>query len=94
MSQSGQSARPSPSALLRDIGVNAVAPYVTFLILHDRGIGTAAALAAGAVFPAGATIVGFLVQRRVQALGIIVLIATAAGIVGALLFTSPYLLLA
>ena len=94
MSQSGQSVRPSRATLLRDIGVNAVAPYVTFLILHGRGLGTATALAAGAVFPAGATIVGFLAQRRVQALGIIVLIATAAGIVGALLFTSPYLLLA
>jgi hypothetical protein len=82
------------TALLRDIGVNAVAPYATHLILHAYGLATVPALAFGALFPAAATIFDFVRGGRVQALGLIVLVATAAGIIGALLFTSPYLLLA
>lgn len=81
------------AALLRDLGVNAVAPYATYLILHAHDLATVPALALGALFPAAAIIFDF-VRGRVQALGLIVLVATAASIVGALLFTSPYLLLA
>ncbi len=82
------------TALLRDIGINAVAPYATYLVLHLAGVAVIPALAAGAVFPAGATVVTFLRTGRIDALGIIMLVATAASILGALLFTSPYLLLA
>jgi hypothetical protein len=96
MSQSAVPERPraSRSALLRDIGANAVAPYATYLILHGQGIAVVPALAAGAVFPAGAVILGFALRKRIEALGIVVLVATVASIIGAMFFTSPYLLLA
>ena len=86
--------RMSRVALLRDLGVNAVAPYATYLLLHAHGLATIPALALGALFPAAATTFDFVRSGRVQALGLIVLVATAASIAGALLFTSPYLLLA
>lgn len=88
--------RPSPSrwALARDMGINVVAPYATYLLLQHEGVSLVWSLAAGSVFPLAATLVGFARSRRVDALGIIVLVVTAASIIGAVLFTSPYLLLA
>jgi hypothetical protein len=80
--------------LVRDIGVNAGLPYATYLVLSYQGVPTVQALAAGAVFPVGAIIWGFVRQRRVQALGVIVLVATVASILAALYFTSPFLALA
>ena len=71
-----------------------MAPYATYLILRHEGVSLVWSLAAGAVFPAGATLVGFARSRRVDALGLIVLVVTAVSILGALVFTSPYLLLA
>lgn len=91
-------ASPDPrarrGALLRDVGVNAIAPYVAFLVLHHFGVAVVPALAAGAIFPATATLVTFVRTHRIDALGIIMLVVTATSIVGALLFTSPYMLLA
>ena len=86
--------RPSRTALVRDLGINVAAPYATYLLLSHEGVSLVWALAAGSVFPLTATLVGFARSRRVDALGIIVLVVTAASIIGALLFTSPYLLLA
>jgi hypothetical protein len=82
------------NVLLRDIGVNVVLPYATYLFLSSQDVPTVQALAAGAVFPVAAIIVGFVRERRVQALGMIVLVATAASILAALYFTSPFLALA
>ena len=80
--------------LLRDIGINAGLPYATYLLLSWWGVPTVQALAAGAVFPVTAIIVGFIRERRVQAIGMIVLVATIASILAALYFTSPFLALA
>lgn len=80
--------------LLRDIGINAGLPYATYLILSSHGVPTVQALAAGAVFPVGAIILGFIRERRVQALGLIVLAATLVSMLTALYFTSPFLALA
>jgi hypothetical protein len=80
--------------VLQNIVINAVAPYVTYLALRHFGVGTVHALTAGAVFPVTSIIVGFVRERRVQALGVIVLTATVASIAGALYFTSPFLALA
>ena len=85
---------PGRTALIRDIGVNAVAPDATYLALTAYGVATVPALVAGAIFPAGAILFGAIRQRRVQALGIIVLTATAASVASALWFTSPFLALA
>jgi uncharacterized membrane protein len=82
------------TALVRDIGVNAGLPYATYLLLSYEGVPTVQALAAGAVFPIAAIIVRFIRERRVQALGMIVLVATLASIMAALYFTSPFLALA
>ena len=80
--------------LLRDIGVNAGLPYATYLLLTSQGVPTVQALAAGAVFPVGAIILGFIRERRMQTLGLIVLGATLASMLAALYFTSPFLALA
>lgn len=82
------------AVLVRDIGVNVVLPYATYLVLSHEDVPTVQALAAGAVFPVAAIIMGFVRERRVQALGMIVLVATVASILAALYFTSPFLALA
>jgi hypothetical protein len=82
------------SRLIRDIGINAGLPYATYLLLSWQGVPTVQALAAGAVFPVAAIIMGFIRERRVQAIGMIVLVATLASILAALYFTSPFLALA
>jgi len=80
--------------LVRDICVNAVLPYATYLVLSYEGVPTVQALAAGAVFPVAGILWGFIRERRVQALGMIVLVVTVASILTALYFTSPFLALA
>jgi hypothetical protein len=80
--------------LSRSIGVNAVLPYVTYVLLTRYGVATVPALAAGAVFPATTTLFGMLWAGRIEALGIIVLAATGTSVASALWFTSPYLALA
>jgi hypothetical protein len=95
-------AAPEPAAphdatrrgLIRDIGVNAVAPYATYLGLTAYGVDTVWALVAGAIFPTAAILFSAIRQRRVQAIGLIVLAATAASVASALWFTSPFLALA
>lgn len=82
------------AVLVRDIGVNAVLPYATYLLLSYEGVPTVQALAAGAVFPVCSILWGFIRERRVQALGMMVLVATVASILAALYFTSPFLALA
>ncbi len=64
-----QTPRPSRLALVRDITVNAIAPYVTFLLLRANGVDIVPALAAGAIFPAGATIFALVRDRRIDAYG-------------------------
>ncbi len=87
-------AAPDRRPLLREIGINAVLPYATYLGLTACGIDTVRALVAGAIFPTGAILFGAVRQRRVQAIGIVVLAATAASVASALWFTSPFLALA
>lgn len=82
------------AVLLRDIGINAGLPYATYLLLTYQGVPTVPALAAGAVFPVGGIIVKAIRERRIQAIGVIVLVATLASMLAALYFTSPFLALA
>ncbi len=81
-------------AVLRDIGVNAVLPYAVFLLLRRYGLDVVPALAISAVFPAASVILGAVLRHRVEAIGLVVLAASGAGIIGGLWFTSPLLLLA
>ncbi len=85
---------PDRRALIRDIGINAVLPYATYLALTAYGVATVPALVAGAIFPTGAILFSAIRERRVQAIGVIVLVATAASVASALWFTSPFLALA
>lgn len=87
-------AGPGRAGLLKDILFSAALPYAAYLLLRHYGIATVYALVAGAVFPMASTVLAFVRERRVQALGIIVLAATAASMLGALAFTTPYLVLA
>ena len=42
-------------ALARDLGINVVAPYATYLLLRHEGVSLVWSLAAGSVFPIAAT---------------------------------------
>jgi hypothetical protein len=79
--------------MLGNIVLNAGMPYATYLLLRHFGVATVQALAAGAMFPITGILLGFVRERRVQALGVIVLTATVASIAAALFFTSPFLAL-
>lgn len=85
---------PDRRGLIRDIGINAVMPYVTYLVLTGYGVETVPALVAGAAFPIASILFGIIRERRIQAIGVIVLTATAASVISALWFTSPFLALA
>lgn len=79
----------------KDLIVNAALPYATYLILsHFLHWNDVNALAAGAVFPLASILVTFAKEGRLQAIGLIVLVATIASIVGSFLLDSPTLLLA
>ncbi|MEF2070439.1 VC0807 family protein [Consotaella aegiceratis] len=80
--------------MLKDIIVSAVLPYATYLVLTGYGVGTVHALIAGAIFPVVSVLWAFLRERRIQALGLIVLAATVASALGALAVDSPTLALA
>lgn len=85
---------PNRRTLIRDIVLNAGLPYATYLILTQYGVATVPALVSGAIFPVGAIIWSAARERRIQAIGVIVLAATAASVASALWFTSPFLALA
>jgi hypothetical protein len=91
-------ASPDPRArrraLARDVGVNAALPYAIYLLLRQWSVDVVPALAIGAVIPAASVILGALLRHRVEAIGLVVLAASGAGIMGGLRFTSPFLLLA
>ncbi|MDQ0315693.1 VC0807 family protein [Amorphus orientalis] len=79
----------------KELIVNVALPYATYLLLHHYfGVANVPALAAGAVFPIVSIIVTFLRERRLQPIGLIVLVATSASIAGSFLLDSPTLLLA
>ena len=79
----------------KDLIVNVALPYGTYLVLaHYFGVATVTALAVGALFPVFSIILSAVKERRVQAIGLIVLAATAASIVGSLVLDDPKLLLA
>lgn len=84
----------SARGLLRDLLINAGLPLAAYLLLTRFGFSTVAALLVGAAFPAVAAVIGIVRERRAGALSIIALLATVMSAVGALLFTSPLLLLA
>ncbi|SJZ71801.1 VC0807 family protein [Consotaella salsifontis] len=80
--------------MLKDIIVSVLLPYGTYLLLTRFGLSSVAALSAGALFPAASVLLDFVRSRRVQALGLIVLSATIASVLGALMFDEEILMLA
>lgn len=60
-------------------------PYVTYLVLHSRGVSTIGSLVAGAVFPIAFIVIHFVRQRRLDGFGLIILATIAGGIGLALL---------
>ncbi|MGX1306230.1 hypothetical protein AB7M35_000950 [Amorphus suaedae] len=79
----------------KELIVNVALPYGTYLVLsHYFGLSTVMALAIGALFPVASIIVTALAEQRVQAIGIIVLAATGASILGSFVLDDPVLLLA
>jgi hypothetical protein len=89
-------AAPSRSAFARVRGpllFNAVAPFATYEILTSRGVSELVALAVGALFPLAAIAVGAARTRRLDPFAAVTLAAIAVGLIGALVFASPRVLL-
>jgi len=82
---SAQRSSPNVKAWLPEVIVNGALPYLTFLVLRSQGVGNVAALAAGAVFPAGFILVSFLRRRRLEGFGLAVLAVITLGVALSLL---------
>lgn len=79
-----QAAGPNVKAWLPEMVVDGAMPYATYLVLRSQGVGNVAALAAGAVFPAGFIVVRFA-RRRLDGFGLVVLAVIALGVALSLL---------
>ena len=80
------SAGPSPFRFLgRSLFVDAALPWLTVRLLDAYGVPTVWALAVGALFPAASTLVSWIYGRRVEAIGIAVLVTILLGIAMALI---------
>jgi len=75
-----QQSGPNVKTWLPELAVDGALPYLTYLVLRSQGVGSVAALAAGAVFPAAFIVVRFLRQRRLDGFGVIVLAVIAVGV--------------
>jgi hypothetical protein len=75
------------------IVLNIVLPIVTYSVLVDRGVGEVPALLISGVWPALETVLSLAIRRKIDEFSIFVLIFLALGVVAALGFNSPRLLL-
>ncbi|GAA4858314.1 VC0807 family protein [Saccharopolyspora rosea] len=81
------------SPLVRTLLINAAAPFAAYEVLTSAGMSELPALAAGAVFPLAAIVVGVVRARRVDWIGAVSLLAIVLSLVGAVVLDSPRLLL-
>jgi hypothetical protein len=83
-----------PPGLLRNLVVDAALPWVMVQVLtRGPGWSTAAAVAAGAVFPAVSVLVNFVRRRRVEWIGLIILVTMIGAIAIMLTTGNPRLVL-
>jgi hypothetical protein len=75
------------------IVLNIVLPIVTYSVLVDRGVGEVPALLISGVWAALETVLSLAIRRKIDEFSIFVLIFLALGVVAALGFNSPRLLL-
>jgi intracellular septation protein A len=75
------------------LAFNAGLPVASYVLLSDSGVAAAPALAISGVWPAVQLIVTLVRQRRLDELGVLVLLVLGVGVLGALAFNSPRLLL-
>lgn len=76
-----------PPGLARNLAVDMLLPYLAVQVLsHRAGWSTASAVAVAALFPAASIAVNALRRRRLEWIGLIVLV-TLAGAIGVVLFT-------
>ncbi len=88
---------PSTRSLLRSLApsllINAVFPYLLYQYLTDQQVTTVNALNATAVFPLAGIALGWLRTRRLDFIGVIVLIFIVLGLLTSLISGSPRLFL-
>ncbi|GAB3833777.1 VC0807 family protein [Dactylosporangium cerinum] len=75
------------------IVLNIVLPIVTYSVLTDRGVGEVPALLISGVWPVLETVLSLAIRRKIDEFSIFVLIFLGLGVVAALGFNSPRLLL-
>ncbi len=76
-----------PPGLLRNLAVDMLLPWLAVQVLtHRAGWSAPAAIAAGALFPVASVAINALKRRRLEWIGLIVLV-TLAGAVGIVLLT-------
>jgi hypothetical protein len=73
--------------------LNVVAPVAAYQVLTGHGVATLGALLAAAAFPLAALTLGALWSGRLDALGMVSLVAIAFGVGGGLRFHDPHYLL-
>jgi hypothetical protein len=89
-------ASPLPAGIgswRRPLLINAVAPFATYAILTGQGVSGLAALAVGALFPLAAIAVSVVRTRRLDPFAAVALASITVGLIGALVFSDPRILL-
>lgn len=71
--------RPAIRAWLPEMVAEAGLPYLTYLLLHARGVSVVNSLLAGAVFPVAFIVIHFVRRHRLEGFGLIILATIAAG---------------
>lgn len=87
MTENELASAPAPSArgsVLKSVGpvllCDVILPYVVYYVAHRQGVSNVSALALGGAVNALFVVVGLVRKRRVETLGVIVLITFALGI--------------
>lgn len=78
----------------KDLIVSVALPYVAYLVLTHFGASKVEALLVGAIFPAASVIFNIYTSRRIDALGALMLGGIVGSVIGALVWHSPWMLLA
>jgi hypothetical protein len=77
--------RSSLRGLVPSLLVNAVAPYLAYQLLTDRGVDSLQALQTSAIFPVVGLARGYVRSRRLDIIGLISLVLIVLGVVASLI---------
>src|SRR5205814_427382 len=85
--------RSTPAGWLPALAINAGLPLGTYLLLAGHGVATVPALVLSGVWPLGGLLITVVRGRRLDELGVLTLVVIGLGVIGALVFANPRLVL-